>query len=71
MKKNKSTITLFTIISLSLISSIVYPCTTFVLHQGNKIVFGRNLDWITGSGLIMTNPRNKSFPVWFHAPKPT
>jgi choloylglycine hydrolase len=58
MKKNKSTITLFTIISLSLISSIVYPCTTFVLHQGNKIVFGRNLDWITGSGLIMTNPRN-------------
>jgi choloylglycine hydrolase len=58
MKKNKSRITLFTIVFLSFISSIVYPCTTFVLHQGNKIVFGRNLDWITGSGLIMTNPRN-------------
>lgn len=58
MKNNKSIIILFTIFFLSLISSDVYPCTTFVLHQGNKIVFGRNLDWITGTGLIMTNPRN-------------
>ncbi len=58
MKKNKLRITLFLIVLLSFISSILYPCTTFVLHQGNKIVFGRNLDWITGSGLIMTNPRN-------------
>jgi choloylglycine hydrolase len=58
MKKSKSAITIFAIVFLSLISSIVYPCTTFVLHQNDKIVFGRNLDWITGSGLIMTNPRN-------------
>jgi len=29
-----------------------------VLRQENKIVFGRNLDWISGSGLIMTNPRS-------------
>jgi len=39
-------------------SPVVYPCTTFVLHQGNKLVFGRNLDWITGTGLVMVNPRN-------------
>lgn len=58
MKKNKSTIAFFTIILSSLIPFIVYPCTTFVLHHGNDIVFGRNLDWITGSGLIITNPRN-------------
>lgn len=58
MKKNKSRVTLFTIVFLSFISLIVYPCTTFVLHQGNQIVFGRNLDWISGSGLIMTNPGN-------------
>lgn len=58
MKNNTSTITLFTIVFFSLISWNVYPCTTFVLHQDNKIVFGRNLDWITGTGLIMTNPRN-------------
>ena len=58
MKNNTSTITLFTIVFFSLISWNVYPCTTFVLNQDNKIVFGRNLDWITGTGLIMTNPRN-------------
>ncbi len=40
-----------------ILPAAVYPCTTFVLRQGNHIVFGRNLDWITGSGLIMTNPR--------------
>jgi hypothetical protein len=38
--------------------STAYPCTTFVLHKDNRIIFGRNLDWITGNGLIMTNPRN-------------
>jgi len=37
--------------------SIAFPCTTFVLRKGNRIIFGRNLDWITGTGLIMTNPR--------------
>lgn len=36
----------------------LYPCTTFVLHQGNRLVFGRNLDWPTGTGLVMVNPRN-------------
>jgi hypothetical protein len=35
-----------------------YPCTTFVLHQRNRLVFGRNLDWLTGTGLAMVNPRN-------------
>jgi hypothetical protein len=34
------------------------PCTTFVLHQKSRLVFGRNLDWITGTGLVMVNPRN-------------
>ncbi len=53
-----SRITLFTVFVLGLISLSVYPCTTFVLHKGDRIVFGRNLDWITGSGLIMTNPGN-------------
>jgi len=58
MKLSKLSIQLSIIILLSLINSISYPCTTFVLHKGNKIVFGRNLDWITGSGLLMTNSRN-------------
>ncbi|MEE4177832.1 MAG: linear amide C-N hydrolase [Bacteroides sp.] len=58
MKNGKPVIILAVVILLSLISPSVYPCTTFVLHQGNKIVLGRNLDWITGSGLMMTNPRD-------------
>ncbi len=41
-----------------LIPCAVYPCTTFVLHQGNRLVFGRNLDWYSGTGLVMVNPRN-------------
>jgi hypothetical protein len=39
-------------------SSIAYPCTTFVLRTDKGIVFGRNLDWITGTGLVLTNPRS-------------
>lgn len=39
-------------------SHAVYPCTTFVLHKGNRLVFGRNLDWFSGTGLIICNPRN-------------
>lgn len=58
MKSKRLSINLVTIILLVFTYSIAYPCTTFVLRQQNKIVFGRNLDWITGSGLIMTNPRN-------------
>ena len=38
--------------------SIAYPCTTFVLRQGNRLVFGRNLDWVTGSGVMMINQRH-------------
>ncbi len=36
----------------------IYPCTTFVLSQGNRLVFGRNLDWYSGTGLVMINSRN-------------
>ena len=38
--------------------SPAFPCTTFVLRQGNSIVFGRNLDWVSGTGLVIVNPRN-------------
>jgi len=33
-------------------------CTTFVIHQKNLLLFGRNLDWPTGTGLAMINQRN-------------
>jgi choloylglycine hydrolase len=41
-------------------------CTTFLLHQNGQLVFGRNYDWVSGSGLINTNQRGlakTSFPM--------
>ncbi len=38
--------------------SPVYPCTTFVVHNRNSLLVGHNLDWITGAGLLIVNPRN-------------
>jgi choloylglycine hydrolase len=33
-------------------------CTTFVIKTGDELVFGRNLDWKTGLGLVIVNKRN-------------
>jgi penicillin V acylase-like amidase (Ntn superfamily) len=38
--------------------SLVYPCTTFVLKNDRNLLFGRNLDWHIGTGLLITNQRN-------------
>lgn len=35
----------------------VFPCSTFVLQKGDKLLFGRNFDFFTGNGAIMVNPR--------------
>jgi choloylglycine hydrolase len=32
-------------------------CTTFVLRDGDRAVFGKNLDWFTGAGLVIVNQR--------------
>jgi hypothetical protein len=42
---------------IMLVSPAAFPCTTFTLQQGNRLVFGRNLDWYSGTGLVMVNPR--------------
>jgi choloylglycine hydrolase len=39
-------------------SSSTFPCTTFVLRDGDLLFFGRNLDWYTGMGFLITNKRN-------------
>jgi penicillin V acylase-like amidase (Ntn superfamily) len=58
MKLHKPLFSLLVSILAILTSSNAYPCTTFVLRTEKGIVFGRNLDWITGTGLVLTNPRN-------------
>jgi len=32
-------------------------CSTFVLQKGDRLLFGRNFDFFTGSGAVMVNPR--------------
>jgi hypothetical protein len=58
MNKQKYLTLILAIIITFLIPSAAYPCTTFVLHKGDRLVFGRNLDWFSGTGLVMVNPRN-------------
>ena len=32
-------------------------CTTFIIRDDGSLIFGRNLDWITGAGLVIVNQR--------------
>jgi choloylglycine hydrolase len=58
MKKSLMSVLYQTVVLILFTLNNVHPCTTFVLQQGNKLIFGRNLDWFSGSGLAMVNPRN-------------
>jgi choloylglycine hydrolase len=58
MDKQKYLILIYVIITTILFPGTAYPCTTFVLHKGDRLVFGRNLDWYSGTGLVIVNPRN-------------
>jgi penicillin V acylase-like amidase (Ntn superfamily) len=55
----KNKLLLFVIgIALTLNSSVVFPCTSFILKNGNRLLLGHNLDWHIGIGLLITNKRN-------------
>jgi choloylglycine hydrolase len=58
MNNQKYLMLIHAIIITVLIPCAGYSCTTFVLHKGDRLVFGRNLDWYSGTGLVMVNPRN-------------
>jgi hypothetical protein len=36
----------------------ILPCTAIVLRDGERVVFGSNLDWHLGEGLVFVNQRN-------------
>lgn len=41
-------------------------CTTFFINHNGQLVFGRNYDWVSGSGMVNTNSRGlakTSFPM--------
>ena len=57
---NKKLIYILTLIIL--IIGLLAPhsllgCSTFVIGKGKQILFGRNYDFFTGSGFMLTNPR--------------
>lgn len=50
---------IFSLIVFSIVlTTNTWPCTTFVLQNEGSLVFGRNLDWFSGSGLLIVNPAN-------------
>ena len=54
------------ITSLLLFSEGAPACTTFFINKEGKMVFGRNYDWVSGSGMVNTNLRGlakTSFPM--------
>lgn len=60
MKKLRP-LTLPMCLALLLLSNVdIHACTTFILSHGDRLAFGRNLDWHTGIGLIIVNKRNVS-----------
>ena len=32
-------------------------CSTFLLSKDGQLVFGRNYDWVTGNGMLVTNAK--------------
>jgi penicillin V acylase-like amidase (Ntn superfamily) len=50
-------ILILAILFISLLPFVGLSCTTFCLDHGDQPVFGRNLDWLVGDGLVIINKR--------------
>ena len=50
-------IVILSILFCSLLLPVGQSCTTFSLDHGGQPVFGRNLDWFVGDGLVIINKR--------------
>jgi choloylglycine hydrolase len=42
---------------LTLYTSFLFACSTFLLNKDGQLVFGRNYDWVSGNGAVMINAR--------------
>lgn len=59
MKKNIiNLITISVLVFTFAVSQNASACSTFVLNNGGKLLFGRNYDFFTGTGAVIVNPRN-------------
>ncbi len=48
---------IFFFLAALLFAQPLFSCTTFFINHNGQMVFGRNYDWVTGTGLIHTNLR--------------
>ena len=56
----------FSLFTLYFFQGTSYACTTFFLHKNGQMAFGKNYDWMTGTGSVNTNLRGlakSSLPV--------
>lgn len=51
---------LIAVASLLLLMPTGHTCTTFFIHHNDKMVFGRNYDWMADAGMVCTNQRGLS-----------
>jgi penicillin V acylase-like amidase (Ntn superfamily) len=47
----------FLLVILLMLHHIAIACTTFFLEKNGQMIFGRNYDWVTATGMINTNSR--------------
>jgi penicillin V acylase-like amidase (Ntn superfamily) len=45
------------VLPLLLLFQSALPCSTFFIHHNGQMVFGRNYDWVAGTGMVCTNQR--------------
>lgn len=45
----------------SLLATLIFfsatPCSTFFINYNDQLIFGRNYDWVAGTGMVHTNQR--------------
>jgi penicillin V acylase-like amidase (Ntn superfamily) len=58
MRKGNCSFLIVIVVLLLANSSLIFPCTTFVLKNSRSLLFGRNLDWYIGTGLLIVNKEN-------------
>jgi hypothetical protein len=47
----------FVVLLANVFGGTTYACTTFFLEKNGQMTFGKNYDWMTGTGSVNTNLR--------------
>ena len=50
----------FAVIICFLALQHIIACTTFFINKNGQLIFGRNYDWVSGTGMICTNLKGLS-----------